>query len=75
MVFYEHWGLMLAGLVCGVISAGVAVIPALQGPGGQVPYVPLLATIVAIAVSGAAWVWLAGTLALRGGLLDALRHE
>ncbi|OHB62753.1 MAG: hypothetical protein A2Y77_04990 [Planctomycetes bacterium RBG_13_62_9] len=75
MVFYEHWGLMLAGLICGVISAVVAVIPALQSPAGQVPYPALLLTVVGIAASGAVWVWLAGTLALRGRLLDALRHE
>jgi len=75
MVFYEHWGLMLAGLMCGAISAVVAVIPALQSPGGQVPYPVLLAVVVGIALSGAVWVWLAGTLALRGRLLDALRQE
>ena len=75
MVFYEHWGLMLAGLACGVISAVVAVIPAVQSPGGQVPYVSLLVTVAGIALSGAVWVWVAGTLALRGRLLDALRHE
>jgi hypothetical protein len=51
------------------------VIPALQSPAGQVPYVSLAATVVLIALSGAAWVWLAATLALRGGLLDALRQE
>jgi ABC-type antimicrobial peptide transport system permease subunit len=67
MVFYEHWGLMLAGLVCGVISALVAVIPAFQSPGGQVPYISLAVTITGIAISGAAWVWIAGTLALRAG--------
>jgi hypothetical protein len=75
MVFYEHWGLMLAGLACGVISAVVAVIPAVQSPGGQVPYVSLLLIVSGIAISGAVWVWIAGTLALRGRLLDALRHE
>jgi putative ABC transport system permease protein len=75
MVFYEHWGLMLAGLACGVVAAVVAVIPALQSRGGQVPFAGLLVTVVAIGLSGALWVWLAGTLALRGALLDALRHE
>jgi len=75
MVFYEHWGLMLAGLGCGVISAVVAVIPALQSRSGQVPLAGLLVMVAAIGLSGAAWVWIAGTLALRGGLLDALRHE
>jgi len=75
MVFYEHWPLCLAGLVCGTVAAVVAVIPALQSRGGQVPFAGLLVTIAAIGLSGAAWVWIAGTLALRGGLLDALRHE
>ena len=75
MVFYEHWPLCLAGLGCGVIAAIVAVIPALQSRGGQVPFAGLLVTVAAIGVSGAVWVWLAGTLALRGRLLDALRHE
>ena len=75
MVFYEHWGLMLAGLGCGGVAAIVAVVPALQSRGGQVPFVGLLVTVIAIGLSGAVWVWLAATLALRGELLDALRHE
>ncbi len=75
MVFYEHWPLCLAGLGCGTIAAIVAVIPALQSRGGQVPFAGLLVTVAAIGVSGAVWVWLAGTLALRGELLSALRHE
>jgi ABC-type antimicrobial peptide transport system permease subunit len=75
MVFYEHWGLMLMGLGCGVVAAVVAVIPALQSRGGQVPFIGLLVTVAAIGLSGALWVWLAATLALRGELLDALRHE
>lgn len=75
MVFYEHWGLMLAGLVCGVMAAVVAVIPAMRSLGGQVPYVSLVATVLVIGLSGAMWVWIAGTLAVRGRLLDALRNE
>lgn len=75
LVFYEHWGLMLAGVACGVVAAVVAVIPALRSPAGQAPYVFLAATLAAIVLSGALWVWLAGKLALQGRLLDALRHE
>jgi putative ABC transport system permease protein len=75
MVFDEHWPLCLAGLAWGGIAAVTAVIPALKSPGGQVPYVLLLATIAAIGLSGAVWVWLAATVALRGRLLDALRNE
>lgn len=75
MVFYEHWGLVLSGLVCGVVAAAIAVVPAVQSPGGNVPYASLLATIVAIGLSGGFWVWIAAALALRGELFDALRNE
>ncbi len=75
MVFYEHWGLVLLGILCGVIAALVAVIPVLQAPGGRVPYVGLAVTVLGIAASGGFWVWLASSLALRGPLLDALRNE
>jgi putative ABC transport system permease protein len=75
MVFYEHWGLVLSGIFWGVVAALVAVVPAMQSPGGQIPYVGLTVTILGIAASGAFWVWLASAVALRGPLLDALRNE
>ncbi len=75
MVFYEHWGLMLAGLVCGLVAAVVAVGPAIDSPGSDIPYNSLLPTIAAIAISGLIWIWLASTLALKGTMLDAIRNE
>ena len=75
MVFYEHSGLMLAGLVCGVVAASVAVAPALKAPGAAVPYLSLALTVAAIAISGVAWIWIATALALSGKMMDALRSE
>ena len=75
MVFYEHSGLMLGGLVCGVIAALVAAGPALRTPGASVPYVSLALTVAGIALSGIVWIWIATTFALSGGMLDALRNE
>jgi ABC-type antimicrobial peptide transport system permease subunit len=75
MVFYEHWVLLLGGLACGVIAALVAVGPVVKSPRAEVPYLSLALTIFAIAVSGAVWIWLAGVLALRGKMLEALRNE
>ncbi|MHC4336514.1 MAG: ABC transporter permease [Planctomycetota bacterium] len=74
-VFYEHLGLMLCGLVCGVVAALVAVCPALKSPGADVPYFSLAITIAAIAISGLVWIWTAAAFALSGRLLDALRNE
>lgn len=75
MVFYEHSGLMLGGLACGVIAALVAAGPALRTPGASVPYVSLTLTVAGIALSGIVWIWVATTFALSGGMLDALRNE
>jgi hypothetical protein len=75
MVFREHAGLMVAGLVCGTATALVAVVPVLRWPGGNIPYISIMLTSLAIGVSGAVWVWIAATFAVRGGILDALRSE
>jgi hypothetical protein len=75
MVFYEHSGLMLGGLACGVIAALIAAGPALRTPGAGVPYASLALTVAGIAVSGIVWIWIATTLALAGGTLEALRNE
>jgi len=75
MIFYEHWGLVISGLLCGVVAALVAVVPSMQSPGGRIPYVSLGLTVVAIGGVSGLWVWIAGVLALRGAPLDALRTE
>lgn len=75
MIFYEHWGLVFSGLLCGVVAALVAVVPALQSSPGQLPYGSLALTVAAIGALSGLWVWIAGALTLRGALLDALRTE
>jgi len=75
MIFYEHSGLMLAGLMCGVVAALVAVLPALRSPGAKMPYFSLALTTAAIAASGLIWIRIATASALSGKLLDALRNE
>ncbi len=75
MVFYEHSGLVLCGLVCGVVAALIAVAPALGTPGADVPYNALALTVLAIGISGLVWIWVATVSALGGKLLEALRNE
>jgi len=75
IVFAEHWGLLAAGLVWGVGSAIMAIGPAIKTSSGQLPISGVAVTIVALAVSGAAWVALAAMMAIRGSILDGLRNE
>lgn len=74
LVFFEHTVLLGLGLICGVVAATVALLPALQGERG-LPLLPIAGFVGAIALSGVFWVWLASALATRGKLLDGLRGE
>ncbi len=71
LIFHEHGGLMLYGLLCGVIASLVSVAPVLRTARAHVPYL----MIAAIGISAIVWIWLAATIALRGSLMDALRNE
>ena len=71
LIFHEHLGLMLYGLICGIIAALVAVGPVLRTTRAHVPYL----MIVAIGISAVLWIWIAAAVALRGSLMDALRNE
>src|SRR5947207_2793349 len=75
LVLSEHGALLLLGLAVGIIAALVAVLPALLSPGADVPYRSLALTLAAVLISGAGWTWIGTALALRRGLLDAVRNE
>ena len=75
LILWEHWALLAAGMVCGVASGLVAVLPALRSAGADVPILALTVTVGAIGVGGAVWTWLAAAAALRGPLLNSLRNE
>jgi ABC-type antimicrobial peptide transport system permease subunit len=75
MTLIEHGSLLLAGLGIGMMSALVAVLPALLTPGRSLPYVSLGVTLAAVIVNGLLWTWLSTNAALRGNLVQALRNE
>lgn len=75
LVWAEHGGLLVLGTLAGVISAVLAVWPAMDSPGHGLQLELLALTVGAILLSGMIWIWLAATLALRGELMAALRSE
>ncbi len=75
LVLYEHWAVVALGVICGGISALIAVLPVLGSPGADVHYLFLLLTVGGVAASGILWTVGATMLALRGPLLEALRNE
>ncbi len=75
LLLWEHWLLLVAGLVCGTLAALIAVLPALTSPGTRIPWGSLAGIVAAVTASGAAWTYIATALALRGNLIGALRNE
>jgi ABC-type antimicrobial peptide transport system permease subunit len=75
LILIEHGLLLETGLICGTLSAVVAVWPAIRSSLSEIPYVFLITLIIAIWLSGLVWVSLAALLSLRGSLIDALRSE
>ena len=72
LVWSEHGLLLGLGLASGVLAALVAVLPG-AAPGGLSMDVALF--VLAVALSGAVWVWLATLAATRGPLLNALQND
>ncbi|MHC4993956.1 MAG: ABC transporter permease, partial [Planctomycetota bacterium] len=75
LVLVEHGALLILGLFVGAGAAFVAIIPAAGKPGVELPMATIAWTLTAIAVSGVVWTLVATVLALRGGLMAALRSE
>jgi ABC-type antimicrobial peptide transport system permease subunit len=75
LVLLENVLLLLAGLVTGVLAAGLAVLPQLAGRGAAVPWQSLTLMLLVILLAGvAAGAW-ATRLTLRVPVLAALREE
>ena len=75
LVLSEHWLLVVLGLVIGLGAALLAILPAWSSAGGEASSGAMVLTLVALAVGGVFWCWLATRAALHGPLLDALRKE
>jgi hypothetical protein len=75
MLFLEHGALALAGMLAGVLAAGVAVAPALLAPETTIPWTGLALTLASVLAGSLSWIGLAVLAAMRGSLLAALRME
>ncbi len=75
MLLSENGFLLLAGLLIGTLSALIAMGPHLAGPGAQVPWLSLLATLTSVFLVGIVASAIAVSFAMRRPLLPALKHD
>jgi ABC-type lipoprotein release transport system permease subunit len=75
MIVGEHGALILGGVVCGVLSAALAVWPSLQQSSQDLPLGFMLKLVAAIVVFGLLVCAVATAMALRGRLVESIRKE
>lgn len=75
LVLAEHAALLGLGLIIGVGSALVAILPSLLSPRGELPVASLSLTLGGVLLFGLISTWLATRVAVRGNLLEGLRNE
>lgn len=75
LILSEHAGLLLAGMCIGLVSAAIAVLPALLNRGTGVPMAFVGISVAVVLIAGLVSTLIAAMIALRGRLLDALRAE
>jgi ABC-type lipoprotein release transport system permease subunit len=75
MIVGEHGALIIAGVVCGVLSAALAVWPSLQQSSQDLPLGFMVKLVAAIVVFGLVVCAVATAMALRGRLVEAIRKE
>ncbi|MHB0936636.1 MAG: FtsX-like permease family protein [Armatimonadota bacterium] len=75
MLAIENAGLLVAGLLCGTVTALIAVAPHLASVAAQVNWGALIVVLVGILVVGLTSCYFAARAATRGRLLEALREE
>ena len=71
----EHAALLCLGLVIGIGSALVAILPSLLSPRAELPVRSLALTLGGVLLFGMISTWLATRAAVRGNLLEGLRNE
>ncbi len=74
LLFFEHSGLLAAGLIMGIVSAMVAAGPRLA-ESGQFPWQFLMILAGILLCSGIGWIGFSAKVAFRTDLLEPLRKE
>ena len=75
ILLIEHSLMIAAGVVIGVASSAVALLPSLLSPGIDISIAFIGILLAAIVVCGCAWVYIATVFTTRGSLIPALRNE
>lgn len=75
IIFYENIFLFTSGMVTGLLSAFIAILPSFLLPGFQTQTAPMAFILGALILIGLLWTWVPVRMGLKGKLIDSLRNE
>ncbi|WP_421919256.1 FtsX-like permease family protein [Marinifilum sp.] len=75
LLFGENLFLLLLGLTGGILSALIGVLPSLFTHAFQMPYLYVLLLILAIAISGLAWIYIPLKLIRKQNIIESLQND
>jgi len=75
MILSEHFILIIAGILFGIVAAVVATLPSMMTPGSNIPFSTIFVLLLFVVINGGIWSCFATTIATKKELLPALRNE
>lgn len=75
LVVLENFWLLLTGMVIGIFSALIGILPSLLSPAFQIPGYFLMVLVVSVFFSGSVWILLASHWAVKRDLGNELRND
>ncbi|MCJ7582856.1 MAG: hypothetical protein MUP98_20255, partial [Candidatus Aminicenantes bacterium] len=75
IVLTEHFALLAAGILYGIVAAMLATLPTLLTPGAKIPYPTILIIFIIVSLNGGLWTYAATKMATKEDLSPALRKE
>ncbi len=75
VIFYENAFLLCCGLIIGLVSAVIGILPSLLTPAFSIPYTLIIKTLIAILISGILWIFFPALKATRANIAETLKNE
>jgi len=75
VIFTENVLLLIAGILIGVLSALVGILPSILSPAFSIPYGFVTSILILILLNGLTWIWISVRQVLKGNLSQSLRNE
>lgn len=75
IIFIENLFLLIMGLVCGITSAFIGILPSILSPSYTMPIGFILVIILIVFISGVIWIYFPARNALKGNVIMGLREE